>query len=87
MSVELAHVSIVIPALNEAEGLGDVLRGLQAGLPAAEIVVVDDGSTDDTAKIAADAGVKVHSNDRCRGYGVSLRTGIRLASRSYILKT
>ena len=51
--------SIVIPAKNEAGAIGAAVAGARKAYPDAEIIVVDDGSTDDTAKIAGEAGAKV----------------------------
>ena len=80
-------ISIVIPAHNEAQGIGDVLRDLGDHKPPGviEIIVVDDGSTDGTAKIAADAGVRVLRHANNRGYGAALKTGIRAAAGAYVL--
>jgi len=79
------RVSLVIPAYNEAEGIAETLREAEAALASLdvaehEIVVVDDGSTDGTsAAAAAMAGVRVVRHPRNRGYGRSLKTGIRAA--------
>jgi glycosyltransferase involved in cell wall biosynthesis len=81
------RVSIVIPAHNEEGALGDVLARLQADLPRGviEIIVVDDGSSDATRAIAERAGVRVLRHPHNRGYGASLKTGIRVAEGEYIL--
>jgi glycosyltransferase involved in cell wall biosynthesis len=81
------RVTIVIPAYNEENGLGDVLEALQAALPAAaaEIIVVDDGSTDRTGEIAAAAGVRLVRHTANRGYGASLKSGIKAAASEYVL--
>jgi len=78
-------VSIVIPALNEGASVGAVVAGLRAAFSDAEVIVVNDGSTDDTARLAAAAGGQVVSHTRCRGYGASLRTGTETATRDYVL--
>lgn len=52
-------ISIVLPAKNEAQGLRRALPGLIAALLEAEVIVVDDGSTDETAQVAASLGAKV----------------------------
>ena len=80
-----AKVTIVIPALNEALAIDGALRAVRQRLPEAEIIVVNDGSTDDTARIAREAGAQVIDHPRCRGYGASLATGTREASRDYVL--
>lgn len=73
-------LTLIIPAYNEAEGLGPVLDGVLA-LPCANefsVVVVDDGSTDATpAVLAKYAGrIQVIRHPSSRGYGASLKTGI-----------
>ncbi len=81
------RVTIVIPAHNEEGAIGDVVTALRADLPpgVVEIVVVDDGSTDRTAAIAEACGATVIRHPRNRGYGASLKTGIRSATSEYVL--
>ena len=66
-------VAVVIPALNEAGSIAAVLADLPASV---RKVVVDNGSTDDTARIAADAGAEVVHEAR-RGYGAACQAGLR----------
>jgi len=73
-------LSVVIPAYNEQEGIAAVIgevRGLleRSGIES-EILVVDDGSTDETALRAAAAGARVLRHRSNRGYGAALKTGI-----------
>ena len=86
MSVDL---SVVIPAYNEEAGLERVVRGLDASLRGTgrsfEILVVDDGSTDDTARVAGGLGVRVLTHSTNRGYGAALKTGIKAATGGRIL--
>ena len=89
---QLAHaVSIVIPAFNEgahvATQIDDVARVMDASGWEYEIIVVDDGSSDDTAERAAEAGAHVLSHPRNRGYGASLKHGIRRSYYDWILIT
>jgi glycosyltransferase involved in cell wall biosynthesis len=66
--------SLIIPALNEAAVIGDVVASVPAGL-VVEIVVVDNGSTDGTGEVAARAGARVVREPR-RGYGAACAAGV-----------
>lgn len=80
-------VTIVIPAHNEEGAIGRVLESLRTELPdtVAEVIVVDDGSTDSTAEIVARSGVRMIRHPTNRGYGASLKTGVRAATTPYVL--
>jgi glycosyltransferase involved in cell wall biosynthesis len=69
-----AWVSVVIPALNEEEPIGDVVRAIPRAV-VDEVLVVDNGSTDATAERARTAGARVVSEPR-RGYGRACQAGI-----------
>jgi glycosyltransferase involved in cell wall biosynthesis len=77
--------SIVIPAKNEEEGLAKVLPALRQLYPEAEVIVVDDGSTDTTAQVCKDAGVKVISHPYSKGNGAAIKTGARAARGDFIV--
>jgi Glycosyltransferases involved in cell wall biogenesis len=68
------RVSVVIPALNEEEPIGDVIRAIPRGA-VDEVLVVDNGSTDGTAERARTAGARVIAEPR-RGYGRACKAGI-----------
>ena len=72
-------ISIILPAKNEAEGLRGLLPKLKTQLPDAEIIVVDDGSTDDTAVLCAEAGVTCLSAPYSMGNGAAIKRGTRAA--------
>ncbi len=84
---ETPAVSIVVPAFNEEAGIGPVLEELHRLDPSWEILVVDDGSTDRTAERAERAGARVLRHPVNRGYGASLKTGIRAARAPWIVIT
>ena len=72
-------VSVIIPALNEEEPIGDVVRAaLATGIPG-EVIVVDNGSTDRTAERARQAGAAVAAEPQ-RGYGRACRAGVNAIS-------
>ena len=81
-----SNVSIVIPAYNEEHGLPNVLKTLRAWRErGAEILVVDDGSTDNTARVALENGARVIRHRNNKGYGAALKAGIRAAERENVV--
>ena len=74
-----ADVAVVIPALDEADVISEVVTGLRARFPL--VIVVDDGSTDRTGPEARAAGARVVRHGVNLGQGAALRTGIRAALR------
>jgi len=71
---------IVIPALNEAAAIGDVVRQVRM-LGYRDVLVIDDGSTDDTARIATQSGARVLRAPLPQGAWGAMQTGIRYAVR------
>jgi glycosyltransferase involved in cell wall biosynthesis len=70
-----------MPAWNEAEAIGDTIRNVQAVVPQHDILVVDDGSKDATARIAAEAGAAVLRLPFNLGVGGAMRAGFKYALR------
>ncbi len=72
-------VTILIPAFNECETIVSLLPRLREFYPEAEILVIDDGSTDQTAQRAAELGARVVRHPYNKGNGASVKTGLRNA--------
>lgn len=82
--MDVAPVSVVIPAYNSEEFIGEALSSVMGQtLPVAEIIVVDDGSTDRTADVAARLGVSVIQQPH-QGIAAARNTGIRAAKSEWI---
>jgi glycosyltransferase involved in cell wall biosynthesis len=76
----LNRLSIILPAKNEGAALKGLLPRLRSAQPDAEIIVVDDGSTDDTRQICEASGVACHSSPYSMGNGAAIKRGARAAS-------
>lgn len=74
------NLSIIIPAKNESVAIGQVVAKAASSFPDAEIIVVNDGSTDDTAAVAKAAGATVISHPESLGNGAAIKSGARAAS-------
>ena len=77
-------LSIVIPAKNESGAIGTVVAKALEQFPDAEIIVVNDGSDDDTAAVASAAGAKVVSHPESLGNGAAVKSGARAATADLI---
>jgi glycosyltransferase involved in cell wall biosynthesis len=78
-------VTVVVPAFEEAGAIGAVVHSLRTAATWREVLVVDDGSADDTATVAASAGARVIRHPYNKGNGAAVKTGIRNAAGEYIL--
>ncbi|MGD9759606.1 MAG: glycosyltransferase family 2 protein [Comamonas sp.] len=78
-------LSFVLPAKNEASAVGATVAAIVAHYPQAEIIVVNDGSTDNTAQVAQEAGAKVISHPYSKGNGAAIKTGARAATGEVVV--
>lgn len=80
-----SSVSVVIPALDEAAAIGDVVQRLRASALWHQLLVIDDGSNDATADLSRAAGAYVIRHPYRKGNGAAVKTGIRHATAEFIL--
>lgn len=78
-------VSVVIPAVDEAETIGLVVAQLRSAAAWHEVLVIDDGSHDDTARCAEAAGARVVRHPYTKGNGAAVKTGIRQSRGEFLL--
>jgi glycosyltransferase involved in cell wall biosynthesis len=79
------QTSVVIPAFNEAAAIGPLVTNLHSTARWLEVLVVDDGSTDETGRRAADAGARVIRHPYNKGNGAAVKTALRQAAGAFIL--
>jgi glycosyltransferase involved in cell wall biosynthesis len=77
--------SIIIPARNEEQGLQALLPQLRELYPDAEVIVVNDGSTDNTQQVCIEAGVTVVRHPYSKGNGAAVKAGARAAKGAYLV--
>lgn len=75
-NAEKPSVTVLVAAYNEAPIIGEVVRAALHAIPSGEVLVVDDGSTDGTERVAAEAGARVLRLVRNRGKGAAVRQGL-----------
>ena len=80
-----SKISVIIPAYNEADTIGDLVSSIRSLYPAAEIIVIDDGSSDSTADVAKVAGAEVFSHPYNIGNGAAIKSGIRVAKGNILV--
>lgn len=78
-------ISVVLPAKNEAAAIGITVSAIRQHFPEAEVLVVNDGSDDDTAHVAEQAGAKVLTHPYSKGNGAAIKTGARAANGEVIV--
>ena len=74
------NISIIIPVYNEADAIGDLVLQIRSLYPDFELIVINDGSSDDSAAVASNAGAFVYSHPYNIGNGAAIKSGIRIAS-------
>lgn len=84
-AIENLKISIILPAKNESKALAPIIIRIRKRFPGAEIIVVNDGSTDDTADEARAAGATVISHPYSKGNGAAIKTGARAASGNWLV--
>lgn len=85
MNTESGSISIIIPACNEGPSLGTLLPKIRARLPESEVIVVNDGSTDNTDDVCREHGVTVINHPYNMGNGAAVKTGVRAASGNILV--
>ncbi len=80
-----AQISVVLPARNESAPIGGVVMQIRALLPEAEVIVVDDGSSDSTGEAASKAGARVVRHPYSKGNGAAIKSGARAAAGDVIV--
>jgi len=77
--MNVKKISVILPAKNEAGTIKGVIKRILSAVPTAEVLVIDDGSTDGTGGLAKEAGAKVHRHVYSKGNGAAIKHGARVA--------
>jgi len=85
MSCESMNFTVAIPAKNEARTIGDVVAELLKLYPGADVLVVDDGSEDDTADVAEREGARVVRHPYSKGNGGAIKTAARNSAHEFVV--
>ncbi len=83
--VKKYEVTILLPAYNEEQAIAGTIQSIKALYPDFEVLVVDDGSNDNTLKVAMDAGANVWPHPYNIGNGAAVKTGLRMAQGEWIV--
>lgn len=79
------EVTILMPAYNEEQSIGNTIRKIKELHPEFEVLVVDDGSTDSTMQVAMDAGANVWPHPYNIGNGAAIKSGLRIAKGEWVI--
>ncbi len=79
--MDKSRVLVIIPAYNEEKNIGGVIKKVQENIPGVDVVVIDDGSSDGTAKVGRELGARVLSHCVNLGPGAATQTGYKYALR------
>ena len=79
------NISVILPAKNEASAIGATVTGIRQRYSDAEVIVVNDGSTDSTAEVAEAAGARVVHHPYSKGNGAAIKSGARAATGEVIV--
>jgi len=77
--------TVLIPAFNEGAAIARVVSDVRAGVPWHDVLVIDDGSSDDTAARAAASGARVIRHAYNKGNGAAVKTGIRNSDSTFVI--
>lgn len=80
----MSNLTIVVPCYNEVAAIEQVISDLLGYFTLDQILVVDDGSIDDTLSVAASQGVRVVRHDHNAGYGAAIKTGLRRTKTEFV---
>jgi glycosyltransferase involved in cell wall biosynthesis len=83
--MDKTKVSIIIPAYNESQTIGELILKIKSRFYGFEIIVINDGSKDETARVAKEAGAIVYSHPYNIGNGAAIKSGIRIASGEVLI--
>ncbi len=85
MTMSKTQVTVLIPAFNEEDSVGKTIIKIKQLYPDFEVLVVDDGSTDNTLQVAMDAGANVWPHPYNIGNGAAIKTGLRCAQGEWVI--